>query len=77
VCKLKQIVCPDCEGEGVVWVLDWLSYNGDQWDHEEQCSRCFGEGTILVDDVPTYHKDPATGKYVLDDPDYEYDEEEE
>jgi len=48
--KTKEITCPDCEGEGVVWFLDYLGFDGSQRDHEEQCSRCFGEGTILVDD---------------------------
>ena len=48
--KMKEITCPQCEGEGAVWVLDWLYWNGDQDDHEEVCDMCNGEGAILVDD---------------------------
>jgi len=48
--KMKEITCPDCGGDGVAWVLDWLYWNGDQDDHEEVCETCNGEGTLMVDD---------------------------
>ena len=48
--KLKEITCPDCDGAGEYFVIDYLYWNGDQDSHDEICSRCFGEGTILVDD---------------------------
>jgi len=41
--KMIEITCPECEGEGIVWFLDWLSYE------EEVCSKCNGEGTVIVD----------------------------
>ena len=48
--KMIEITCPECGGDGTVWVLDWLYWDGSHDEHEGQCSRCFGEGTILVDD---------------------------
>jgi DnaJ-class molecular chaperone len=52
--KMKTITCPECEGDGVVWILDWLTYEGDVWDHEEVCPECNGEGEIEVEDEDWY-----------------------
>lgn len=52
------IQCPQCEGEGVVWVLDWLYWDGSQDDHEEICDECNGEGTIEVDAEDYYSEHP-------------------
>lgn len=41
--KMMEITCPECEGEGIVWVLDWLSYDG------RVCDKCDGEGIVIVD----------------------------
>ena len=56
--KMKEITCPDCGGDGVVWVLDWLYWNGDQDDHEEVCETCNGEGTLMVDAEEYYSNHP-------------------
>ena len=56
--KMIEITCPECGGDGTVWVLDWLYWNGDQDDHEEQCPECFGNCTILVDADEYYTDHP-------------------
>ena len=56
--KMKEITCPDCGGDGVAWVLDWLYWNGDQDDHEEVCETCNGEGTLMVDAEEYYSDHP-------------------
>lgn len=56
--KMIEITCPECGGDGTVWILDWLYWNGDQDDHEEQCERCFGEGTLIVDAEDYYSDHP-------------------
>lgn len=52
--KMKEIDCPECKGDGIVWYLDYLGYDGSQRDHEERCPRCFGEGKILIEDEDYY-----------------------
>lgn len=56
--KMIEITCPECEGEGIVWYLDWLFYSGDHIEHEEMCSKCNGEGKILVDAEDYYYDHP-------------------
>lgn len=52
--RMKTITCPECEGDGVVWIMDWLSYEGYVSDHEEVCPECNGEGEIEVEDEDWY-----------------------
>lgn len=56
--KMIEITCPECGGDGTVWVLDWLYWNGDQDDHEEVCELCNGEGKTLVDAEDYYSDHP-------------------
>lgn len=56
--KMIEITCPECEGEGIVWVLDWLYLDGSQDDHEEICDECNGEGSLIVDAEDYYLDHP-------------------
>jgi len=47
--KMMEITCPECGGDGTVWFLDWLYYDGGHDEHEEYCDMCNGEGTVIVD----------------------------
>lgn len=69
--KMMEITCSQCEGEGSVWILDWLYWNGDQDDHEEVCDMCNGEGKILVDAEDYY------ANHIDETPDGFWEEEEE
>lgn len=40
--------CPECDGEGVIWFIDSLDYNGSMTDHEEECPVCNGDGKVWV-----------------------------
>lgn len=46
----EYITCPECEGEGRVWFLDWLYYDGSHDEHEEECPICNGSGEVLSDE---------------------------
>ncbi len=41
--------CPECKGEGIVWYVDALFWNGTQIDHEERCPDCDGTGEVEVE----------------------------
>ena len=56
--KMIEITCPECEGEGIVWVLDWLYYDGSHDEHEEICDECNGEGSLIVDAEDYYSDHP-------------------
>lgn len=45
----KTIVCPDCNGDGTVEVLDDLQMDSLECgpsEHDEECETCRGEGVI-------------------------------
>ena len=56
--RMLTIECPQCEGEGIVWFLDWLYYDGAHDEHEEICDMCGGEGTIEVNAEDYYSDHP-------------------
>ena len=55
--KMIEITCPECGGDGTVWVLDWLYWDGSQDDHDEVCPECNGDGFILVEDEDYYEEE--------------------
>ncbi len=60
--------CPECEGEGVVWYLDFLGYDGSMRDHEEECPECNGTGKVEKE------VKPGDDEY---DPDLDFEDHEE
>lgn len=50
-----SIVCPECNGAGVIGVPD--GDGEDMWIVKERCANCDGHGRIEDDSEPEYERD--------------------